>query len=412
VIARAERGVISGAQGEALGRLRLLQAEAYRWRGESAEATRSAEKALAEAARGSVLWCAAASEMSASAIRVSDPDALSRIALDLCAAADEAGFDAPGIVTSSSLTSAQIIACARVAAPLFIFGRHALGERLLARIERAPAELLRRDPLLRARVFETRALRAASAGDPGACIGFSREAVGGFVEVGDIRNAAVQLSNLALAQSWLGAYAAAEEDLLDVLALGERMGLLSIACVARQNLGYALARQGRLDEAIALEERSLEEAKALGDLRLEAGARIYLAIIAELKGDQTLSEREAMAAVEMLPRKVPLRAYALGVLAKVKRSYGRPAQALAIAEEAVSLLESLGGAIEEGEATVRLAYAEALQDNRDPKAALAIAAARRRVEERAAKIGDPAWRESFLTCVPENARTLALAERL
>jgi tetratricopeptide (TPR) repeat protein len=408
-IARAERGIVSGAAGEALGRLRLLQAEAHRWRGDSAEATRSAAAALNEAARGSVLWCAAASEMSASAIRLGEPEMLERIGLDLCAVADEAGFDAPGIVTGSSMIAAQIIACARVAAPLFVLGRYALAERLIACIDRAPRELFRKDPLLRARAFETRAHQALSAGDPGAFIGMSREAAGGFVEVGDIRNAAVQLSNLALAQSWLGAYAAAEEDLLDVLALGERMGLSAIVCVARQNLGYVIARLGRLDEARALSEQSVTEAKAQGDRRLEVGARIYLAITKSLAGDHREADKEATAAVQMLARKLPLRAYALGVLAQIKLCAGSPAQALSIAEEAMSLLESLGGAIEEGEAVVRLAYAEALLANGHPKAAQAIAEARRRLEERAANLRDPAWRESFLTRVPENVRTLELS---
>jgi hypothetical protein len=38
-----------------------------------------------------------------------------------------------------------------------------------------------------------------------------------------------------------------------------------------------------------------------------------------------------------------------------------------------------------------------------------LAAAREHLLSRAAKISDPVWRERFLTQVPNNARTLALA---
>ena len=41
--------------------------------------------------------------------------------------------------------------------------------------------------------------------------------------------------------------------------------------------------------------------------------------------------------------------------------------------------------------------------------ASAIAAARDRLLDRAARISDPEWRRRFLADVPENARTLSLA---
>ena len=74
------------------------------------------------------------------------------------------------------------------------------------------------------------------------------------------------------------------------------------------------------------------------------------------------------------------------------------------------MLDSLGG-VEEGEAYVRLAFAEALDAAGDRDAACeAIATARVRIMERAAMIHDPQWKESFLHLVPENARTLELAK--
>jgi hypothetical protein len=62
-------------------------------------------------------------------------------------------------------------------------------------------------------------------------------------------------------------------------------------------------------------------------------------------------------------------------------------------------------------AFVRLAHAEALHATGAHDAARhAIAGARARLLAIAGKIADPDYKASFLTRVPENARTLALAD--
>jgi hypothetical protein len=62
-------------------------------------------------------------------------------------------------------------------------------------------------------------------------------------------------------------------------------------------------------------------------------------------------------------------------------------------------------------AFVRLAHAEALHATGARDAAhRAIAGARTRLVSVADRIADPAYRRSFLDSVPENARTLALAQ--
>jgi eukaryotic-like serine/threonine-protein kinase len=68
--------------------------------------------------------------------------------------------------------------------------------------------------------------------------------------------------------------------------------------------------------------------------------------------------------------------------------------------------------IEDGEALVGLCAAEVLDATGDhPGAVEAIDAAHRRLLAHAARIGDDAWRTSFLERVPENARTIDLARR-
>lgn len=65
---------------------------------------------------------------------------------------------------------------------------------------------------------------------------------------------------------------------------------------------------------------------------------------------------------------------------------------------------------DEGEALVRLALATALHETGDAAAAaVAIAAARDHLLERAAKVTASDMRASFLENVPENAGTMALA---
>jgi hypothetical protein len=99
---------------------------------------------------------------------------------------------------------------------------------------------------------------------------------------------------------------------------------------------------------------------------------------------------------------------AKGTLADVLLARGRPAEALTHAREAMQMLVSTGR-LEEGEALVRLAHAEALEATGDHAAArAAVAEARDRLLAIAERI-DESRRTTFLENVPENARTLALA---
>jgi hypothetical protein len=66
--------------------------------------------------------------------------------------------------------------------------------------------------------------------------------------------------------------------------------------------------------------------------------------------------------------------------------------------------------VEEYESLVRLVLAEALEANGDGAGARqALASAWTRLQERAARITNETWRDSFLTRLPDNARTMDLA---
>jgi hypothetical protein len=66
--------------------------------------------------------------------------------------------------------------------------------------------------------------------------------------------------------------------------------------------------------------------------------------------------------------------------------------------------------VEEGEAQIRVVYADALYSAGKVRDAVRrINEAAKRLHERAGRISDARWRKSFLEEIPENARTLRLA---
>jgi tetratricopeptide (TPR) repeat protein len=218
-------------------------------------------------------------------------------------------------------------------------------------------------------------------------------------------------SNLGFIRAELGDFEGAEETLRSAQAAVGRLGLEDVEAGVLHNLGHVLAHRGSLDEARLVEQRAVEAFHRQGGARAEGAARVYLAEIAFLSGDLDAAEREARAAADTLKVSPGLRAAAVATLARALLAQGREVEALESAREAHAELQSLGS-LEEGEALVRLAYAEALAANgAGAESAEVLAAAREHLLSRAAKISDPTWRERFLSHVPENARTLALAAR-
>ena len=214
---------------------------------------------------------------------------------------------------------------------------------------------------------------------------------------------------VGIAYMAMGDFTQSVSTLRQALAAAERIGLEHVTAAAKHALGLALARCGALKEARIVASEAVQACEALGDARLAVRSCADLAQVLELAGDLEGAEREARVAVERMAPPPSARAYALAVLARILVSVGRPANAVGAMREAMTILDSLGG-IEEGESLVRLAHAEALDAAGHRVAASeAISVARARLLREAAKIGDPAWRESFLKNVPDNARTIALA---
>ena len=191
-----------------------------------------------------------------------------------------------------------------------------------------------------------------------------------------------------------------------------RLGLFTVQYSAMHNLGYALLRLGRGDEARAMELECAEKLERQGDRRTAGGSRLYLALIALETGDLASAEAEIDRALALLAETPPVRAFALAVLARTRIAQGRLPEGADAAGKARALLAALG-AMEQGESYVRLVDVEARMACGDVEGArLAAADARQRLLARASAMRDEGLRRSFLEGVPEHARTFALATEL
>src|SRR5262249_49947784 len=84
-VRRAERGVGCGAEGETLGALRRIQAEAHRWRGGSSTSQRCAFEGMALSPPGGDVWGDAAADYASACIRLGRVSELVAMGETLCA---------------------------------------------------------------------------------------------------------------------------------------------------------------------------------------------------------------------------------------------------------------------------------------------------------------------------------------
>jgi tetratricopeptide (TPR) repeat protein len=316
----------------------------------------------------------------------------------------------PPLDRAADTAPAQITTLARAVPELLQIGRADLADRVLA-----PLAEVRADPQsvgldVIGWIENALAWKALFDGDTGESLKYDEAAARSFERAGDARNACRHRLGAGYEQVLLGAFPEAEATLREALAAAQRMGLDALAINARHNLGPVLARRGAFPEAIALETEALAAYKERGDTKLIGASEHYLAIILMLAGDVDGAEKAANRCLEALSSFPPLKPRGLATSAKILLLQGRAAEARERATEAIRLLEAQGG-IEDGEALIRLVYAESLHaTGAHEEARAAIASARARLASLAEKIRDPALHASFLERVPENAETLRLAQ--
>jgi eukaryotic-like serine/threonine-protein kinase len=219
----------------------------------------------------------------------------------------------------------------------------------------------------------------------------------------------VQRVNLGHALCQLGGYAEAERALRSMREVAKKLGLPFVHAIAGVNLGLALACQGSLEEACAIEREVIANATDHRNTRVRVGARMYLAIAHCLANQFSEAEREAQAAFDEASQFPPLRGFSLAARARAELGLRKRRESLASAQEAMDIL-SQAGTVEGGEGLLRLTYAEAhFAVGETARAQGLIRIARDRLLVRAELITDPAWRGSFLRRVPEHAATFARA---
>jgi tetratricopeptide (TPR) repeat protein len=208
-------------------------------------------------------------------------------------------------------------------------------------------------------------------------------------------------------QWYLGALASAAQTLEGIPAADTVIGMAS--SLRRFSLSWLYADRGALDQACALAGQLAESGRARNSRQEEARGHWALAEVLRRRGDLAAAEREVEVAHGMtVPLDYP---GVLATLGGLRLAQGRPAEALAAAEEAMACDAAMGGCGMFRGAFVRLTHAEALHATGAHDAAIrAIAQARARLHAIADKIADPDHKASFLSHVPENARTLALAD--
>ncbi|MFO0742344.1 MAG: protein kinase [Labilithrix sp.] len=400
-LARADRGIACGAEGEVLGRLLLRKSEAHRWRGENVKGRDCAQRALELLPRSGRRWFLAAGEAVEACARLGDESELHRAVDDLC-----------DVSSAGTLSAPHLVALTRAACVLMSAGNYPSADDLLRTIDAAYENTRRggtpEDPLATAHVYRTRAYRALVSGDTGSALSMFNVAISNFEAAGDTRAACRHLVSAAAACIELGSYREAERALIDALASAQHMGLSGVSASVWHHQGMLLARMGDDRAALGLADSAIDAFVAQGDRHMEASARLYRGYFLALGDDLARAEREVRLALDSAGASPPLRAFGLAILAHVHLQSGRPDRADGCARESLQLLEALGG-VEEGEAFIRLTYAESREAVGDMAGAReAIQTARVRILERTAMIQDAQWKDTFIQQVRENVRTMEL----
>src|SRR5439155_8947032 len=147
-LARARRALDCRPEGETLGALLLLCADAHSWRGEHADAARCAQEAMPHLPEAGSKWFLAAGIAAESWGKLGEAKPLAALAGLLLST--ERRPDGP-----------QAVAFVRAAAQLFLLGRGKDAEALLAAVEGKPPA----DPRARAFLDHGRSVRALFHGD-------------------------------------------------------------------------------------------------------------------------------------------------------------------------------------------------------------------------------------------------------
>lgn len=319
----AEEGLAAGARGHDAVRLRLVHAEASKWRGDNAQCFRSAQAAFARAEEGSHDWCRAAAEAAVAAGKTGKPETSLAIAKELLAA-----------TPSEQGKAEHTVALCRIACQMVLTGNTAMGSELID-VACAGDDRIQPDPHVMGFIAEAQALLHGATNDPVGRISFATRATIHFEDAGDLRNSCLLRLSQGFAEIELGANESAISTLTEALRLATEIGLENSLPVAQAQLGRAHARTGDGHEALTLLQQAATAFDHQKNVRMAGIARVYLAEAHLILGQPELALDASRRATAILQPAPPLKRCALAYLAVSEAALGNAEAAAAAAEEAV-----------------------------------------------------------------------------
>jgi tetratricopeptide (TPR) repeat protein len=396
-ISRSERSVACGATGHTLSEISVVEAQARYWRGELAPAAAAARRAVAHEPVGSVTWYHAISELVGVLADQATRDEMVSFA--------KAALDATPL--SPDAVEAQVACLSWTAGALTHDGHNALAVSLMERASTSFAALSAPNLWAVLRFHWAKAILHAALGNVMEAIEQFELALRACDEAGDTRNGCAIRVELSTNWTEVGQPERAEPLVRRALADAKQRSLGLIESFTLPALANVMIGQGRLDEAEAPLAEALEIATKAGSTWSLGLIHFVASTLAHARGNWAESERHARSATEYCSRSP--RPAALSSLARALLAQGRKAEAFEASQRATALLDELGST-EFFESFVRLMTAETRMAVGDEAGArLAIAAAQDRIVARAKRITATEFRESFLSRVADNARTLELA---
>lgn len=400
---RASRAIACGASGADLVALHLLLLRANRWRDANHEILAAAREVLALADFGSAAWCEAAV----------DEAAISRLLGDATVGV-RLGKTLEGLLHSRARSAPIALAAARLTQTLFLAGDNQEALSLRSAMLPAIAELSGEHPELVAQSQLTETWFSYYFGCPDDCVHIhGPAAAAAILASGEIGRAAIAYINQASGLKELGEYEAAEAAAREGFAMATRHRMEVVRGAALNNLGLIRARRGAASEGIDVLTEAAALGRRLGDAATWTASLTYRAEIHNTWGRHAEGARDAREALDVAEkRNATFAMLARATLSQALVRLDRAAEALALAEEAFSYLQSTGH-VEEGESRVYLALAESLEEMGDHRRALSvIERAVESLQKRAARFRRDSVRTRFLEDVPDNVHVMTVAQRL
>ena len=392
VIERAEQGVLAGASGALLGRMRLIQSEGHRYLSETrktGDTAREAMKYLPERAPG--WWCAVANAANA-ALRLSTPKEL------------DALID---IVLSGPISATPDVArlCVYI---MQLGGRDDVTDKLLSVVESAMAR--GQTPEKWGWGHRAMGYREMSAHGSLAFYPFSRRAVEAFDRAGDMRDLSQELVALGFMMCELGRFEESDAVLMRASYLADRLSLPHTLAFASEMHGRLMRRMGRYGRAAEILRNGVGIATRSESFRVECALRRELALVLAAEGSVNEAHAEVERARALMTNFAPLIPITNAVSARVLAQKGDVPAAVEIAAEVARLIDTPRSA--ENDIEAGFYAASVLELGGREVAALALA---RNVEKRfLSRVSrlDDGLRRTCLEVVPEHRELLAFTARL